>query len=383
MSSPVLFLLTSSGLGGAERVALDAMKAIGKESTLVVLPSYGPLVEELEKFGFPYKILTYPMNFQKLSAANGIKVVQWLPGILGGALYFIKLLFFAKRNIHRTIYSHGLKAHVLAAILGKILKRKVVWHIHLYPPGGGLGKILSKLSSIPDVVIANSHSVKEACSKFSSRVEVVYCAIDEVNYRKVEKITENDKVVFKQPVTTVVGMVSVIAPWKGIELFINSVIPLVQENKDLCAVICGDEIYETSGHTGYLATLKALVSSHDLEARIKFIPFKRDVAPIYSQIDVLVHASLRPEPFGRVISEARLCGCAVIASDGGGAAEQVFHEKTGLLFPIGDKILLREAIHRLVEDRSMRQKLHENGELWIKENLGFKKFKDLVRKLVL
>ena len=46
-------------------------------------------------------------------------------------------------------------------------------------------------------------------------------------------------------------------------------------------------------------------------------------APAMRALDVVVHASTRPEPFGLVIAEAMACGRAVITSASGGAAELV------------------------------------------------------------
>lgn len=66
--------------------------------------------------------------------------------------------------------------------------------------------------------------------------------------------------------------------------------------------------------------------------------------------DVVVHASVHAEPFGRVIVEGMLAGKPVIASHAGGAAEIVQHEVTGLLVDPGSASELADALMRLHND---------------------------------
>jgi glycosyltransferase involved in cell wall biosynthesis len=60
--------------------------------------------------------------------------------------------------------------------------------------------------------------------------------------------------------------------------------------------------------------------------------------------DVVVHASVRPEAFGRVVIEAQAMGRPVIATDLGGPVETVEHGVTGWRVPPGDAAALAAAI---------------------------------------
>jgi glycosyltransferase involved in cell wall biosynthesis len=60
--------------------------------------------------------------------------------------------------------------------------------------------------------------------------------------------------------------------------------------------------------------------------------------------DVVVHASVRPEAFGRVVIEAQAMGRPVIAADLGGPVETVRHGVTGWRVPPGDPAALAAAI---------------------------------------
>jgi glycosyltransferase involved in cell wall biosynthesis len=60
--------------------------------------------------------------------------------------------------------------------------------------------------------------------------------------------------------------------------------------------------------------------------------------------DVVVHASVKPEAFGRVVIEAQAMGRPVIASDLGGPVETVRHGETGWRVRPGDPAALAASI---------------------------------------
>ena len=65
---------------------------------------------------------------------------------------------------------------------------------------------------------------------------------------------------------------------------------------------------------------------------------------------MVVHASTRPEPFGRVIVEGMACGRAVVAMAEGGAAELFDDGADALGCPPRDPAALAGAMRRLIED---------------------------------
>ena len=78
-------------------------------------------------------------------------------------------------------------------------------------------------------------------------------------------------------------------------------------------------------------------------------------------MDVVVHASVRPEPFGMVIIEAMAMGKPVVATEGGGPSEIITHGKSGILVPRGDSESLASAIRMLLENPIYAKELGEAG----------------------
>src|SRR5690606_3972155 len=123
--------------------------------------------------------------------------------------------------------------------------------------------------------------------------------------------------------------------------------PILNERSSIRAVICGAAIYDTSGHDNYDKELLTLCEELGISGKVFWLPFQKDPSVVYSALDVMVHASCSPEPFGRVVSEARLCRTAVIATGAGGITEQIVDGETGILVPLCDVETLRQAIQQL------------------------------------
>src|SRR5262249_41358960 len=81
-----------------------------------------------------------------------------------------------------------------------------------------------------------------------------------------------------------------------------------------------------------------------------------EVARWYAEADILVVPSWY-EPFGMVILEGMLYGLSIAASDVGGPASILEHERTGLLFPPKDAAAIAEALLRLLKDRHLRERI--------------------------
>lgn len=78
-------------------------------------------------------------------------------------------------------------------------------------------------------------------------------------------------------------------------------------------------------------------------------------------MDVAIHASTNPEPFGRVLIEAMALGRPLIAPREGGPLEIVVDGETGLLVPPRDPRALAGAIDRLVADAGLRIRMGAAG----------------------
>src|SRR5439155_7727078 len=87
--------------------------------------------------------------------------------------------------------------------------------------------------------------------------------------------------------------------------------------------IVGGPIYATRGSQFSRDELVSMARELGLAEHVGLVPFQADAVPLYRALDIVVHASTQPEPFGLTIAEAMACGRAVLVSAGGGNAEML------------------------------------------------------------
>ncbi len=148
-------------------------------------------------------------------------------------------------------------------------------------------------------------------------------------------------------------MIGRLAPWKGQQVFLDafaSAFPCGQEQ----AVIIGGSLF---GEAEYGASLGRRATDLGLKDRVLFRGFRDNVAAELATMDVAVHASVVPEPFGQVVVEAMAAGVPVIAADAGGPAEIITAGVDGLLYPPGDVGALASSMRRLANDPGLRDRL--------------------------
>lgn len=108
------------------------------------------------------------------------------------------------------------------------------------------------------------------------------------------------------------------------------------------------------------ADIAAQVDALSLQATVKLLGQRGDVTDLVEASDMMVLPSLR-EGLSNVILEGMMGGKPVVASRAGGNVELIAHDKTGLLFDVGDHAGLASALRRLTEDPSLRARLGEGA----------------------
>ena len=142
-----------------------------------------------------------------------------------------------------------------------------------------------------------------------------------------------------------IGMFGRLTEWKGHQVFLHALTQVTAAIPDVQVIVVGGE---EVADRGYQQALQALARRLGSAEQVRFLGHREDALRLYALVDVLVHASLRDEPFGRVIVEGMAAGRPVVATRGGGPVEIVRHGETGYLVPQGDPNALANAIVELL-----------------------------------
>jgi len=146
----------------------------------------------------------------------------------------------------------------------------------------------------------------------------------------------------------VVGNVGRLVGWKGQDVFIRALAEIAREAPDLKALIVGKP---DRGRESYLDELKNLAVACGVGERVIFTGFRLDVPRLLAAMDIVVHSSSRPEPFGIVVIEGMAASKPMIATQAGGPLDSIEDGVDGLLVPVGDSKAMAQAILSLYKDR--------------------------------
>jgi glycosyltransferase involved in cell wall biosynthesis len=100
--------------------------------------------------------------------------------------------------------------------------------------------------------------------------------------------------------------------------------------------------------------LKEQANRRGIEQQVRFLGLREDIPRLLAVMDVFVLPSLS-EGHSLALLEAMLAGRPVVASRVGGNSELVLEGETGILVPSKDPDALTEAVHRLLDNRAMRE----------------------------
>lgn len=385
----IAYLSPTGAIGGAEMVLLDVLGAIGKArpswSRSVILMSSGPLVTEVEKLGATAIVLDMPGQVASVGDAGlgrwkGQGALNFLfraPSLAIATLRYTTRLRKTLRELQPDIlHTNGMKAH----LLGSFTARRdfpIVWHLHDYLGFRALMARLLKLALRKEVTVAAiSDSVAaDARSTLGSLVPIerIYNAVDPARFHPGPgdgAALDNAAGLPVAPEGTIrVGLVATFARWKGHDVFLHAVAEIPAEIRCRFYIV-GGPIYQSAGSQYTLEELKTLARELSIEQRVGMTGHRSDPAEAIRGLDVVVHASTRPEPFGRVIVEAMSCGRALVAVHSGGAAELFEDGREALASPAGDSKALAQRLIELIESPTLRERLGKAGRERVEQCFG-------------
>ena len=368
----IVYLNPSGQLGGAETsllAILGSMRAAVPNWELFLLVGEdGPLSEQARKLGVMVSVVPFPPSLARLgdSTTSRWHTIGRLAASFSAALRYKHSLARILRSLRPDLlHTNGFKMHLMGA-WARPQGIPLLWHIHDYVSPRPLMKHLLQLfRKRCTAIVANSHSVAtDIAPVFTGmRVVPVYNAIDLQRFSPAGFRLDLDAAANLPPApdgTVRVGLVSTFARWKGHQTFLQAMARL-SPALPVRGYIIGGPIYRTIGSQWSIDELTQVVRRLGLENRVGFTGFLADTAAAMRSLDIAVHASTHPEPFGMVIIEGMACGTAVIASDAGGARELFADGETALGHAPGDDAQLAAQIERLVNNAGLRKQLARNG----------------------
>jgi glycosyltransferase involved in cell wall biosynthesis len=368
----VAFVSVSDQLGGSEAMLLQTaaeLRTFKPDWDLhLVVPGPGPLGARATGLGMHVSVLPMPGSLARMgesglsggrAAAGGITLAKAALSLPPYERRLRDLLSAIRPDI---VHTNGFKAHVLSS-RARVDSCATLWHMHEYISRRPLTRrLIRHYADRCSLIVANSESVAadvRTVTGARTPVRVIYNAVDLHRFSPRGPVADLDALSGLAPApagTVRVGLVATFSRWKGHDTFLRAVASLPASVR-IRPYIVGGALYDTDGSQYSAIELRRLAATFGLADRIGFTGFIDSADLAMRALDIVVHASTSPEPFGLVIAEAMASGRALVTSATGGAAELVRPGEDAITHRPGDAGELSAAVEGLATDSSLRERL--------------------------
>lgn len=373
----VLYLNSMAQLGGAEVVLLNLIATLRETEPgwhlELIAGEHGPLIGKAHALGVRTRVVALPEVLARLgdSGVNplGLRRLGWALLAFPAALLYVQRLRRAIRSIAPSvIHTTGFKMHILG-LWSSGTGTPVLWHIDDYVSSRKvMARLLGRYAGRCSGAVAVSTSVADdlaAVCRGRTKIHTVENATDTEEFSPRGPIADLDRLSglpSAAPGTVRVGLLASFARWKGHEVFLRA-LSLLPPGLPVRGYIVGAALYKTIGSEYSIKELEGMVRNFGISGQVGFTGFIEDPAAALRALDIVVHASTLPEPFGMAIIEAMSCGRAVIISRGGGASANGSPGHDALDHTPGDAQELADRICLLARSQELRARLGKAARL--------------------
>lgn len=283
--------------------------------------------------------------------------------------------FFKNSNIHTVIInlSSDLKIAGIAARLAGV-KRVIYRRGSAIPVKDTmLNRFIFKY--LVTSIIANSEETRRTIIQKnpkmfdSSRIHVIYNGIDLAEFSS----SENTVFYKAGEGEYIIGNSGRLVYQKGQKFLIELAAILKKRELNFKILIAGDGALKSE--------LQKYAQQLDVQDKIIFLGFVKDIYAFMNQLDVFVLTSLW-EGFGYVIAEAMACGKPVVAFNTSSNPELVKQGENGFLVPFQDIDQFAQKIEALLKDKELRNRMGEKSIQFINNKFTIEKTVERLEKLL-
>lgn len=345
MPSPrVLFVNHTGTMSGAELVLLDVVKPWAGHSAFLF--EDGPLRPALAGEGLHVAVSRWGEGLAKVRRDSS--VLRVLPVL--GRLWAILIELISAARHHDVVYANSQKAFVVAAFACTLARRPLIWHLHDIISDAHFGRMQRMLqvtlaNGCATRVIVPSQAAADAFIAQGGNKALVAVVPNGLDIAPDTRAPAELRRELSLPDGALVGVFSRLAEWKGQHVVLQA----LSQTPGVHCIVAGAALF---GEEAYANRLNRMVAELGLGDRVTFLGQRNDVSTLMRAVDIVIHPSIDPEPFGRTLVEAMLAGVPVIATDAGAAADILDGGRAGTLVPPGDAAALAAAIRRLLAQPS-------------------------------
>jgi len=374
----VLYLNPTVAIGGAERSLIELVSGVDRElvEPLAACVMEGPLTQALREAGARVELNPWPAFALRIGRGSFLSKLLLPFAAIVLIPHVLRLAGMVRREKIAIIHTNGLKSNVIGSVVRLLTGCKLVWHVRDVLQPGMTRSVFGALARwTVTCLVANSRAVAETFPGMpAGRIRVIYNGLDTDLYAPGPPREDVRSALGLSGESFVIGAIGALAPLKGHIHLIRAVPQILKVAPRAKVVIVGQEMYLTLGHEGYRSVLEKEIDARGVRDHVVLSGYRDDPVEVLRCFDVLVHASIYPESFGRVLAEAMACGVPVVATGLGGPLEIIAEPGQGILIPAGDPGAIAAAILSLHGDPDRRRKMSAAGRRRVESAFGRRRY---------
>ncbi len=267
---------------------------------------------------------------------------------------------FVLKNKIDIVHAHLTNAVLTASKIGKKTGVPVVAHARIfknhkaYVKGAERGMLIANSKTTGDYYVKTVGIPEERVAVVynSTRVQEHVVASrnkDEVRRELAQEFGLNDDSKF-------ISMLGRVVPQKGQDTFLQALLTVVQEHKNVHALIADP----TKRKPSFVKKLAKFAEINGIADNVHFLGLRTDIERIVRGAEVHVAPS-RFEPFGLVVIEGMMLHTPVIGTSVDGIAEILNERNIGMLISPDDSDALAASILKLLNDEKFAKNIAETA----------------------
>lgn len=334
----ILYIEGSGNLAGGGQISLlELLRHLSRDkfAAKLVCPAQGDLTSAVERLDI--KTIILPMRSPRKNP------LAFLPGV---------------RKLRRALVEWGAdlvhantsRAALYAGLAAKPLRIPVVWHVRVIEGEGLYDRYLVGLCA---QLIAISQAVRQRFQWLlktdPAKVTVIHNGVDLLAFNPQIRGDDMRRELNLPSCAPVAGIVGNLLAWKGHECFLRAAQEVLAGIPAARFLVVGDG--ECRAH------LERLSQTPELKGKVIFTGRRSDIPRLMAAMDVLVHSSISPEPFARVVIEGMAMGLPVVAMNEGGVPEIIEDGVSGVLIPPKNPALMARTVMDLFANREKARQI--------------------------
>lgn len=369
--SKILYLITQSEWGGAQRYVFDLATSMKSEFDVTIAAG----VEENNTL---FRILDIFNTIPRIRLKKLVREINPYKDFLA----FLEIHSLLKKIKPQILHTNSTKAGVLGALAAIGLGIKVVYTVHgwvfLEPMPTWkrwfyifCEKISCRLRQATILLSQKELEIAKANKLACGKIKIIGHGIETPEFLPKEEAIKQLSLIIQQPLDAQKILIGTIANLYETKDIPNLIEALKNINEKYAAIIIG---------YGHELETRSSIEKQNLSNRV-FLAGGHLVADRFLKaFDIFVLPSAK-EGFPYVILEAMAAGLPIVATSVGALPEMIKNGKSGLLVPPKNPEKLRSAILKIIKDKNLRVSLGKNAEIEFKQKFSKEKMISEVQNL--